>query len=96
METLAIHKEELPYTVKEELKGLRSNIMFCGDKVQSVLLTSCLDSEGKSTISLELARSFAELGKETLLLDTDLRNSVILDKIEECQCQSIRCCHEQS
>jgi polysaccharide biosynthesis transport protein len=39
-----------------------------------VLVTSSLDNEGKSTLSVNLAQSLATLGIRTLLIDGDLRN----------------------
>lgn len=64
----------------EAMKKLRMNIQFCGSDVQVVMLTSTFPGEGKSTTSLELARSFAELGKKTIYVDCDLRKSVTLSK----------------
>ena len=42
--------------------------------VRVVLVTSALDSEGKTTLSTNLAQSLATLGIRTLLIDGDLRN----------------------
>ena len=42
--------------------------------VKVVLVTSALDSEGKTTLSSNLAQSLATLGIRTLLIDGDLRN----------------------
>jgi capsular exopolysaccharide synthesis family protein len=42
--------------------------------VKVVLVTSALDSEGKTTLAGNLAQSFATLGIRTLLIDGDLRN----------------------
>lgn len=39
-----------------------------------ILVTSALDNEGKSTLSVNLAQSLATLGIRTLLIDGDLRN----------------------
>ncbi len=47
------------------------------------MFTSCIANEGKSTITLETARSFAELGKKVLLIDCDLRKSIFKHKIQE-------------
>lgn len=42
--------------------------------IKIVLVTSSLDSEGKTTLASNLALSFATLGIRTLLIDGDLRN----------------------
>jgi capsular exopolysaccharide synthesis family protein len=44
---------------------------------RSVLITSALPGEGKSTIALSLAMAYAEQGKRTLLIDADLRQPSI-------------------
>lgn len=57
----------------EDIKTLRTNIMFCGEDKQVILLASCMSGEGKSTVAQELARAFAKMKKKTLLIDADLR-----------------------
>lgn len=68
------------YVTSEAYKTLRTNIFFCGSNIKSILITSCHESEGKSTVSTELAKSLAENGKKTLLIDADMRKSVMLKK----------------
>lgn len=72
---------ELPYAVNEELKYLRANIQFSGSDKKVIMLTSSISGEGKSSLTLNLARSMAELGKRVLLLDTDLRRSMLKHEI---------------
>lgn len=66
------------YLTNENFKTLRTNILFCGADIKVIVLTSSRESEGKSTISAELAKSLAETGKKTLLIDADMRKSVLL------------------
>lgn len=65
------------FFVQEAYKVLRTNLQFCGQDVKVILVTSCHENEGKSTVALNIAKSFAELGKKVLLLDADMRKSVM-------------------
>lgn len=68
---------ENDYFTSEAYKSLRTNIQFCGHGIKVICLTSVMANEGKSTIALSIGKSFAELGKKVLVLDTDMRKSVI-------------------
>lgn len=68
--------ESRHYYTREAFNALRTNILFSGKDVKSILITSCMAHEGKSTISIEAARSLAEAGKRVLLIDADLRKSL--------------------
>jgi len=59
----------------EAIRSLRTGIALSDvdQPVKTVLITSSLPSEGKSTISLSLARMAAKAGERVLLLDLDLR-----------------------
>ena len=78
-----LEKKDLPFAMAEEIKNLRTGITFSGEDIKTVVFTSCTANEGKSTLSLETARSFAELGKKTLYIDCDLRKSILKHKIVE-------------
>lgn len=64
----------------EAYKTLRTNIQFCGKEVKTICITSCTPDEGKTVISFRLASALAESGKKVLLIDADLRKSVIIGK----------------
>lgn len=81
MEKIAFEKEELSYEVTEELKTLRTNIQFCGDNKKVIMVTSCISGEGKSSTTLHLAQSLANLNKKVLLLDVDLRKSALINQV---------------
>lgn len=69
------------YTMKESLRALKTNIQFCGDDIRTLVVTSALPNEGKSTVTLDLARSLTESGKRVLLIDTDMRKSVYVGRL---------------
>ena len=69
------------YTMKESLRALKTNIQFCGDDIRTIVVTSALPNEGKSTVTLDLARSLTESGKRVLLIDTDMRKSVYVGRL---------------
>lgn len=77
MQEFEINQTKLDFRAKEAFKTLRTNIEFSGDDVKVVAVTSATPNEGKSSVSFELAVSFAQTGKQTLLIDADLRKSVM-------------------
>jgi len=72
--------QKLDFRSNEAYKRLRTNIMFCGNNVKVICITSCLPNEGKSNVSFNLAISFAESGKKVLFIDADLRRSAIIGR----------------
>lgn len=82
MQEVILKKEDMDFRMKEAFKTLRTNIEFSGEDVKVVCITSCTPNEGKSHTSFEVAKSFAEIGKKTLLVDADLRKSVMREKYE--------------
>lgn len=74
--------KEQSHTMQESLRALRTNIQFCGDDVKTILFTSALPNEGKSTTVINLARSFEGAGKRVLVIDTDMRKSVLVGRLK--------------
>ena len=72
--------EEQSYFIREAYNTLRTNILFSGKDVKTIVITSCTANEGKTTVCVELAKSLAESGKRVLLMDADLRKSVMVSR----------------
>lgn len=68
------------YRAKEAFKTLRSNIEFCGEDIKVISVTSCTPNEGKSSIAMEMAMAFAQAGNKTMLIDADMRKSVLVGR----------------
>lgn len=59
----------------EAIRRLRTNFQFIdlGDRPRSIVITSSVPGEGKSTTSLNLAVALADAGSRVVLVDADLR-----------------------
>jgi capsular exopolysaccharide synthesis family protein len=68
------------YFLNEAFRTVRTNIMFCCFDAKVLSFTSCNPSEGKSTISFEVAKSIAKTGKKVLFVDADMRKSKFMVK----------------
>ncbi len=73
----------LSFAAAEAYKLLRTNLMFSlPDKPCRILgVTSSVRGEGKSTTSVNLAYTFAQAGKRTLLIDADMRLPSVASKL---------------
>jgi tyrosine-protein kinase Etk/Wzc len=60
---------------EDAIRHLRNTVDLCGagSKLRSLLLTSAVAGEGKSTIASGLAFAYATAGRKTLVIDADLR-----------------------
>lgn len=64
-------------TISESYRVLRTNIDFYlkGGHNKVIMVTSCIEGEGKSFNAMNIAMSYAQLGRKTILLDFDLRKT---------------------
>ena len=76
--------ENLGFAAKEAFKRLRTNMIMSfpqeDNSCHMVGVTSAQPSDGKSTVSINLAYAVAELNKRVLLIDADMRRSTIHEK----------------
>ena len=75
---LKVLHEDSPYAFREAYVRLRTNLMFGlaatgNSKCKTVVVTSSNPGEGKTTTTVNVAISFAMLGKKTLIIDADMR-----------------------
>ena len=71
---------DLSYAGTEAINTLCTNLTFSGSNVKRIMITSCHASEGKTMISMNVMRTMARIGKKVVLVDADLRRSVITQK----------------
>ncbi|OPL07330.1 MAG: hypothetical protein AVO33_06010 [delta proteobacterium ML8_F1] len=69
--------------VSEAYRVLRTNLRFAAinREVKTLLITSSIEAEGKSTTSINLASSLGQTGVRVLLVDADFRKPVIYKSI---------------
>ncbi len=65
----------------ESYKTLRTNLIYAADsmgaKCKVIMLTSSVTSEGKSSVSINLAIALSQANKKVILLDCDLRKKTL-------------------
>ncbi len=74
---LASNKRGLVKKTEEYFNAIRTNIQLSGSELKVIGITSVESNEGKSTIAASLAIAYARSGYKTVLLDADIRNSVM-------------------
>lgn len=65
-----------PFEYAEAYKTLRTNFNFlaANSAKRKLLVTSSVPDEGKTSVTINLALSLAQIGKKVLLVDADMRN----------------------
>lgn len=80
-----LQPDDARHIFAESYRNIRSSIFFMpydGPRPKTLLITSAVPNEGKSTISANLAITFALSGAKTLLIDGDLRRGAQRDAFD--------------
>ena len=70
----------LDFAGDEAINAICSNIAFAGKKIKRIAITSYNANSGKTYLSLRIACSMAARGKTVLLIDADLRKSILVSQ----------------
>lgn len=75
---------KVPFSVVEAYKNLRIHLVSILEKINGkvVVISSANASEGKSTISINLAITLSQLNKKVILIDADSRRATIHQKVK--------------
>lgn len=73
---------ELPYSTEESINRLRINLNFLGKDMKKIMVISSLENEGKSFVAFHVWRQMAQSGIHSVLIDADLRKSVMAEKYQ--------------
>lgn len=78
-----ILRDEPLSAAAEAVRRLRTNLQFTdvGDRPRSIVITSSVPGEGKSTTSLNLAVALADAGSRVILVDADLRRPSVASSL---------------
>lgn len=70
--------------ISEQYRVIRTRLMQDVQlgKTKTVVVTSALDKEGKSTVAINLAIAFADTGLKVLLVDADLRSASLTTELQ--------------
>ena len=79
--TFLLSSDNVPFDVAEAYNATRTNVIFSlADKSEgckTIILTSAMPAEGKTTMCINLALSFAQTEAKILVIDADLRKPKI-------------------
>ncbi len=80
-----LQPDDARHIFAESYRNIRSSLFFMpceGPRPKTLLITSAVPNEGKSTISANLAITMALSGAKTLLIDGDLRRGAIREAFD--------------
>lgn len=79
----AVIEQNSRSTISELFRYIRSNLHFMNSGLpdQVLLITSCMKSEGKTFFSINLGMTLASVSKKVVLLEFDMREPQLLQKM---------------
>lgn len=80
-----LEPDDSRHIIAESYRNIRSSIFFMpyeGPRPKTLLITSSVPNEGKSTVSANLAITMALSGARTLLIDGDLRRGALRETFD--------------
>jgi succinoglycan biosynthesis transport protein ExoP len=77
LENYGLARPESPFA--EALRNLHTSLILSGgkDAPRTILITSSLPGEGKSSVALAMAKMIANWGRRVVVVDCDLRNPTV-------------------
>ena len=73
---------QMPYSIEEAINRLRINVSFFGTDIRKIMIISSEPNEGKSFIAMSLWRQMALAGERSILVDADMRKSVMVENYQ--------------
>lgn len=74
------NKKIINKDLEEHYNTLATNVQFLGKDIKKIVISSVSENEGKSTVSINIARALANIGNKVLLIDADIRKSVMFSR----------------
>ncbi len=83
--TVSLYNERIPQSYMEAIRKLRIKVLTSMEKhgYKTLLVTSSIPGEGKTTVASNLAISLAQHGKKVVLVDCDVRNPSVAKAMNE-------------
>ena len=74
---------DLPYAAQEAVNILRGNLQLSGKGIQAIAVTSAHKEEGKSSVAIQLTKSFAALNKAVVYADLIRKGKKTIEEVPD-------------